>query len=57
MTTKKVILLSIIGFIVTGAVFGGVFYIATNRNAEEKVKIIKTFNYSLGELYGNVSDI
>lgn len=56
MTIKKVILLSVIGFIVTGAVFAGAFYIATNRSTEAAVKEVKTFDYAIGELYGNINE-
>ena len=56
MAVKKVILFSIIGFIVTAAVFGGVFYVATKKNPEQAVKEVKTYNYSIGELYGNIKD-
>ncbi|AOT68272.1 flagellar basal body-associated FliL family protein [Geosporobacter ferrireducens] len=56
MSVKKVVLFSIIGFIVTAAVFGGAFYLAANRNSEKAVKEIKTYNYSVGELYCNIKD-
>lgn len=56
MSVKKVVLFSIIGFLVTAAVFGGAFYLATNRNSQEAVREMKTYNYSIGELYCNIKD-
>ena len=56
MTVKKVILFSIIGFVVTAAVFGGVFYLTTKKNPEQAAKEVKTYNYSVGELYANIKD-
>ncbi len=56
MTVKKVVLFSIIGFIITASIFASVFYFAANDNPEKKVKEIKTFTYSIGGLYSNLKD-
>ncbi|QXM06141.1 flagellar basal body-associated FliL family protein [Crassaminicella indica] len=56
MTTKKVILFSIIGFLITAVVVGTAFYMATNKKADTQPKELKTYTYSIGELYANVKD-
>ncbi|WZL74851.1 flagellar basal body-associated FliL family protein [Clostridiaceae bacterium 35-E11] len=56
MSTKKVILYSVIGFIVTVLVTGSVFYFVTYRKPQQDVKEVKTFTYSIGELYANLKE-
>ncbi|MFZ5966583.1 MAG: flagellar basal body-associated FliL family protein [Bacillota bacterium] len=56
MTTKKVLLFSIIGFLITAIVFGSVFYFAVYRKPTAAAKEIKTYNYVIGELYANVKE-
>ncbi|MBB6216484.1 flagellar FliL protein [Anaerosolibacter carboniphilus] len=56
MTVKKVMLFSIVGFLVTAIIFGGVFYFAVYKTPEKTVKEVKTFSYPIGELYSNVKD-
>ncbi|MCT4618621.1 MAG: flagellar basal body-associated FliL family protein [Marinisporobacter sp.] len=56
MTTKKVILFSIIGFIITALVVGIAFYMVAYKKTDAKPKEIKTYTYSMGELYANVKE-
>ncbi len=56
MTAKKVMLFSIVGFLVTAIIFGGVFYFAVYKAPEKTVKEVKTFSFPIGELYSNVKD-
>ena len=56
MTFKKVVLLSIIGFIITVLVLGGVFYFSVYKKPEQSVKEIKTYTYAIGDLYSNLKD-
>ncbi|MBF8983087.1 flagellar basal body-associated FliL family protein [Lutibacter sp. B2] len=56
MTTKKIIIFSIIGFLVTGILLGGIFYFTTSKNSNDKPKEVETTLYSLGELYSNIKD-
>ncbi|MDF2545847.1 MAG: hypothetical protein K0R93_745 [Anaerosolibacter sp.] len=56
MTVKKVMIFSIVGFLVTAIVFGGVFYFAVYKAPEKTVKEVKTFSFPIGELYSNVKD-
>lgn len=56
MTVKKIFLFSIVGFLVTAIVFGGVFYFAVYKTPEKAVKEIKTYSFPIGELYSNVKD-
>ncbi|MCT4595589.1 MAG: flagellar basal body-associated FliL family protein [Anaeromicrobium sp.] len=56
MTTKKVIMYSVIGFIITALVLGGTVFYITSKNKQEKPKEIKTYTHSMGEIYANVQD-
>ena len=56
MTIKRVFLFSIIGFIITALIFGSIFYFAVYKKPQQKQKEVKTFTYSIGELYSNVKD-
>lgn len=58
MTVKKVIIYSVIGFVLTAMIFTGVFYFATNKGDKETDKEVamETFTYSFGELYSNLKD-
>lgn len=56
MTTKKVIMFSVIGFIVTALVLGGIFFFVTSKDSEEKTVDVKTSIYSLGENYANLQE-
>ncbi|TCO79939.1 flagellar basal body-associated FliL family protein [Marinisporobacter balticus] len=56
MTTKKIILYSVIGFILTALVVGGVFYFVANKKANENPKEVQTSTYSMGELYANIKE-
>lgn len=56
MSTKKVLLYSVIGFMVTALVIGSVFYFATYKKTQQSTKEIKTFTYSIGELYANLKE-
>ncbi|QEK12267.1 hypothetical protein FQB35_07690 [Crassaminicella thermophila] len=56
MTVKKVVLYSIIGFIITALVVGVTFYFVAQKKVNQEPKEIKTYIYSIGELYANVKD-
>lgn len=56
MTVKKVVLYSIIGFILTAVVIGTTFYFAAQKKVNQKPKETTTYTYSIGELYANVKD-
>lgn len=56
MTTKKIIIFSVVGFLVTAILLGGIFYFITNKNTNDKPKEVETTLYSIGELYSNMKD-
>ncbi|QZY56759.1 flagellar basal body-associated FliL family protein [Crassaminicella profunda] len=56
MTTKKVILFSVIGFLVTAIVVAIAVFVVTNKKTDTQPKEMKTYTYSIGELYANVKD-
>lgn len=56
MTTKKIILYSIIGFILTGVIVGSAFYFVAYNKSNEKPKEVQTYSYSMGEIYSNIKD-
>ncbi|WP_129596945.1 flagellar basal body-associated FliL family protein [Anaerophilus nitritogenes] len=58
MTTKKIMLFSIVGFLLMAMVMGATFYFATQQRGEQQtaVKPMKTYTYSIGEMYANVKD-
>ncbi|PAB61262.1 flagellar basal body-associated FliL family protein [Anaeromicrobium sediminis] len=56
MTTKKVIMYSVIGFIITAIVLGGTIFYTTSKDKKEEPKEVKTYTHSLGEIYANVQD-
>ncbi|WP_053957430.1 flagellar basal body-associated FliL family protein [Inediibacterium massiliense] len=58
MTTKKIILFSVIGFVLTAVVMGATFYFATHQKGAQQAQVqpMKTYTYSIGEMYANVKD-
>ena len=56
MTIKKIIIFSVVGFLVTAILLGGIFYFITNKNTNDQPKEVETTLYSIGELYSNMKD-
>ncbi len=54
MTIKKILLFSIIGFVIAIVAFGSVFYFATHKQEPYKEK--RTYTYAIDELYTNIKD-
>lgn len=55
MTTKKVLILSLVGFLVVTLIMAGIFFFLINKK-QNTAKKIEYFEYSLGELYTNIKD-
>lgn len=54
MDMKKIILYVLIGFIISGVIFGAVFYFYTNRQPKEVTVSYKTYEYNAGEFSTNL---
>lgn len=58
MNMKKIIIFSVIGFVLTAAVVGGAFHYYSNKKVKEAGKQVKieTAIYSIGEMYANLKE-
>ncbi len=56
MDTKKIMLFSVIGFIISLLIFGGTLYITVFKGAPKSEKDVKTYNYDVGEISTNIGD-
>lgn len=55
MGTKKIILYVLIGFVVSGVFFGGLFYFMNSKEQPTETKVVyKTFEYDIGEFSTNL---
>ncbi|AOY77310.1 flagellar basal body-associated FliL family protein [Clostridium formicaceticum] len=55
MNVKKIVLYSLIGFILSGVVFGTIAYFAFFRGAHEANRDIKTYEFHIGSFSTNLS--
>lgn len=57
MDTKKILIFSIIGFVISLLIFGGTLYLTVFKgSSDNKAKDIKTYNYDAGEFSTNIGD-
>ena len=56
MNLKKTMLYMLVGFILSGAIFGALFYFFTNKQKSEVVISYKTYKYNVGEFSTNLGN-
>lgn len=56
MNTKKIMIFSIIGFIISLLIFGGTLYFVYFKDSNNSQQKLKTFNYDAGEFSTNMGD-
>lgn len=57
MDTKKILIFSIIGFVISLLIFGGTLYLTVFKSSSNKeAKDVKTYNYDAGEFSTNIGD-
>ncbi len=57
MGTKKVVLYSLIGFILSGVFFGTILYFTFFRSSEIVVKNVKVYEYTLADFTTNMNSV
>lgn len=57
MDFKKIILYSLIGFILSGVFFGSIIYFTVFRPQQETSNNVKTYEHSIGEFTTNLSNM
>ncbi len=56
MSTKKIMIFSIIGFIISLLIFGATLYFVYFKDSDKSQKNLETFNYDAGEFSTNMGD-
>lgn len=56
MNTKKIMIFSIIGFIISLLIFGATLYFVHFKDSNQSQQKLKTFNYDAGEFSTNMGD-
>ncbi|WFD11685.1 flagellar basal body-associated FliL family protein [Tepidibacter hydrothermalis] len=56
MNTKKIMIFSIIGFIISLLIFGATLYVVHFKDSSKSSQKVKTFNYDAGEFSTNMGD-
>ncbi|SHJ43430.1 flagellar basal body-associated FliL family protein [Tepidibacter formicigenes] len=56
MDTKKIMIFSIIGFVLSLFIFAGTLYLTVFKSSSKEAKDIKTYNYDAGEFSTNMGD-
>lgn len=56
MNTKKIMIFSIIGFIISLLIFAGTLYFVYFKDSDKSQKDLKRFNYDAGQFSTNMGD-
>ncbi|WP_099187216.1 flagellar basal body-associated FliL family protein [Tepidibacter mesophilus] len=56
MNTKKIMIFSVIGFIISLLIFGSTLYLVYFKDSNKSNQDLKTFNYDAGEFSTNMGD-